>query len=290
MMSMLAVCHAADFKTEALLIEKGGESRKIELVAATRTSIRYRMPGGSKDVLDFVLKDGASVLVSEPADFTAAVELYRARKYAEARRKLVAVKERYLPIEGLEDSISTLAAFYEMECLRKEGKLEGLATALQKFSKGPLSREYQTRQLELYVLWDAVRTKSWDRLEALAKERANTRLPGDQRAQVAWCQGLALEGLGRPGEALVFYQTAVTADAGASEEITRQAALRILAIYHQDPEVKAAMKDRGDPSMADGRMKLAQARAVASLFELSLGAGAPLPAEFKEFLKPTQAN
>jgi tetratricopeptide (TPR) repeat protein len=288
-----AVCHAApvvksDFKTDAFLIEKNTMPKKIELVAATRTSIRYRIPGGSKDVLDFVLQDGASVFVSEPPDFMMAMDLYRARRYAEAKSRFAGLKERYRPIEGLEDSYSTLAAYFEMECLRKVGDLEGLAAALQKFSKGPLSRDYQTRQLELYVFWDAVRTKSWDRLEALAKERSNMRLPGDQRAQIAWCHGLALENLGRPAEALIAYNTAITADAGASDEITRQAALRILGIHHRDPDVKLAIQLRGKDSQTvspKARAKVAEAEAVAKLFELSLGGGMALPTEFREFIK-----
>lgn len=291
--ALVSLCHAApaskrDFQTAALLIDKGGGTREIELVAATRTAIRYRIPGGSKDVLDFVLQDGAAVFVSEPPEFSKAMDLYRARRYAAARTEFVALKERYRPIEGLEDSCSTLAAFHEMECLRKLGDLEGLAAAMQAFSKGPLSREHQIRQLELYVLWDAVRTKSWERVETLANERANLRLPGDQRAQIAWCHGLALEALGRPAEALVAYNTAITADAGASEEITRQAALRILAIYQQDAEVRSALGQRGKPDevMERARLKLAEAEAVATLFESSLGAGTPLPAGFQEFLKP----
>ena len=297
-MPMVALCHAAplekqDFRAEALLIDKDGRSTRIELVAATRTSVRYRIPGGSKDVLDFVLKDGAAVFVSEPRDFTEAMDFYQARKYAEARVRFIAVKERYRPIEGLEDSVSTLAAFYEMECLRKEGDLDGLAAALQKFTKGPLSREYQARQLELYVFWDAVRTKSWERLEALAKERASMRLPGDQRAQIAYCEGLALENLQRPDEALISYNIAITADAGASEDITRQAALRILGIYQRDPEVLSAIKSRKTgketiPPQAGA--KLAAAEAMASLFQRSLGAGTPLPAGFRDFLKANDSK
>ena len=290
---LLGPVHAAPaaksgFQTEAFLIGKDGVSTRVELVAATRTSVRYRIPGGSKDVLDFVLQDGARVYVSEPADFAAAMDLYRARKYDPARLAFVGVKDRFRPVEGLEDSYSTLAALYEMECLRKVGDLDGLAAALQKFSKGPLSREYQTRQLELYVLWDAVRTKSWDRLEALARERSNMRLPGDQRAQIAYCHGLALENLGRPGEALVCYNTAITADAGASEEITRLAALRILTIYHNDPAVRAAIQQRDggkDVVTPKAARKLAEAAAVAQLFQGSLGAGSPLPPEFHAFLK-----
>ena len=289
----MMVCHAApvalsDFKTDAYLIDKDGRSTKVELVAATRTSARYRIPGGSKDVLDFVLQDGATVLVCEPSDFAAAMDLFRARKYAEARVRFAAVKERYLPIEGLEDSASTLGAFYEMECLRKEGELEALAAALQKFSNGPLTREDQMRQLELYVFWDAVRTKSWERLDAMAKERVNERLPGGQRAQVAYCHALALENLGRQDEALISFNIAITADAGASEEIARQAALRILGIYRRDPDVGMAMKLRecGNEIIPPrAARKIAAAEAIANLFRLSLGSGASLPTEFRVFLK-----
>lgn len=286
LLALMPSLAAADFQTPAFLIEKGAEPRRIELVAATGNAIRYRVPDGSLDVHDFVLKDGAAVHVSEPPEFTAAMDLYRARRYAETRKILVAVKERYRPTEGLVDSFSTLAAFYEMECLRKEGDLEGLAETLQKFSKGPLSREYQNRQLELYVLWDAARTKSWERLATLAAEWTAMRLPGDQRAQVAWCEGLALEGLGRTDEALVSYQTAITADAGASEEITREAVLRILGIYLADPAVQVAIKQRGKATPAIGEMKLAQAEAMVALFELSLGGGAPLPGKYKVLRKP----
>ena len=270
----------ANFKTPATLVVADGSTRVIELVSASHDAIRYRVPGDSGGIQDLGLKGGVTVFVPEPADYTAAMELYRARNYRDARKWFAAVKERFHPIEGLEDSISTLAAYHEMECLRKLGDLDGLAAALKKFSKGALSRDYQNDQLALYVLWDAVRTKDWNRLLALTAARAAERLPGDQRAQVAWCEGLALENLGRAEQALVSYQIAITADAGDSEKITSQAALRVLSIYRKDAEVRAALAGK---ESAGGERKLAQAQAVAALFELSLGNGAPLPKEFREF-------
>jgi tetratricopeptide (TPR) repeat protein len=274
---------ALDFLTLATLVAADGSTRSIGLVSATRDAIRYRVPGAQDSIQYLALKDGVTLFVPELAEYTAAMELYRARNYQNARKQFAAVKDRFRPIEGLEDSISTLAAYQEMECLRKLGDLDALAAALKKFSNGPLSRDYQNDQLELDVLWDTVRTKDWQRLLALTQGRAAERLPGEQRAQVAWCEGLALEGLGRPEAALVSYQTAITADAGDSEEITRQAARRVLAIYHQDPQVRAALAGKGG---ADGELKLAQARAMAALFELSLGNGAPLPKEFWKFREP----
>lgn len=283
---LAAMAQESSFQTEAVLLEKDGSSRPIQLISATKNSIRYRIADEAPTEIE--LTDGRSVFVLEPGDYTAAMDLYHARKYLEAKARFSAVKEQHVPIKSLDDSYATLAAFYEMECLRQSGDLEGLADALQKFNYGPLTREYQLRQLELYVLWDAVRTKSWERLQSLARERLNLRLPGDQRAQLAYCHGLALEGLARTDEALLAFNTALTADAGASAVVTRQAALRALAIYHKDSEVQTVIAKGGKPGAiipSSGRIKLAEAAALARFFEMALGSGSPLPAEFREFLK-----
>ena len=271
-----AVVADVGFQTPAVLVRKSGGPLEIELISATKNAFRYRTAEGPKDELEGKLPDDGTICFRETAGFGAAMDLYQARKYVEAKAMFAAIKTRFSPVRALENNPASLAGFYELECLRRTGDLDGLATALQTFSKDALTRETQQRQLELYLLWDSVRTKSWDRLDQLAKERANSRLPGDQRAQVAYCHGLAMEGLGRPREALSVYQIALTADAGASEEIARQAALRILAIHKAAPS----------RSQAD----LAEAAAMAHLFEISLGTGTPLPAEYKEFLKPLPAS
>jgi hypothetical protein len=297
-LSLAALCSAFVFTAAAqenvflahvLLIEKENGARKEAwLVAATKTQIRYRETELAADTKDARISDFRSIYIYEPREYAAAMDLYQGRKYKEAKEMFGAVKARYKPILPMENSPAALSTFYEMECMRKLGDLDGLAAALQTFIKDPLTRETQLRQLDLYVLWDAVRTKSWDRLETLAKERAETPLPGDQRAQVAYCHGLALEGLNRPLEALLPYQTALTADTGASEEIARQAALRILAIFNADPEVKNAIKVWGSDNEnknSRGHSNLKEAAAVAKLFEMSLASGTALPAEYKTFLK-----
>ena len=231
---------------------------------------------------DCVRNDGGS------RGFAAAMDLYQARKYAEAKAKFTEVREGFKSDANQENNPATLAAFYETECLRKLGDLDGLAAAVQKFDRKPLTRAYQLRQLELDGLWELVRKKDWARLDVLVRERSEIPLPGDQRAQLAWCHGLALEGLNRPEEALSAYQTAMIADAGTSEEITRQAALRILGIHQADPAVREAMKNRGSPGEdknSRSYANLKEAAAVASLFQLSLGGGTPLPEEFREFLE-----
>ncbi|MEO5712363.1 MAG: hypothetical protein ABIT37_02655 [Luteolibacter sp.] len=270
------------------LVGKDGAVQRIWLVSATPASIRYRASQNLPEVSEHRISETTAVCLDEPPELAAAMNLYHSRKYAEARTQFIEMRQRFKPLVDLKNNPSTLAAFYETECLRKSGDLDGLAAALVGFSKGPLTRETELRQLELDEIWEAVRVKNWERVETLAKEREKTRLPGDQRAQVAYCQGFALEALKRPEEALFSYDTALTADAGASEEIARQAALRILAIHYADEQVMEAIRLRGtkdEDKTSAGSTKLAEAAAVARLFQLSFGAGAPLPAEFVEFLK-----
>jgi len=285
---MAGVLHAQPvFETSAVLAGKSGEAAEIRLLSASGTAIRYRK-GEAKDVIEGRIPDGGTLYVPEPAEYAAAMNLYQARKYTEAKAAFAAIRKQFAPIQSLKNNPASLAAFHEMECLRKTGDLDGLAAALQGFSKDALTDGNQLRQIELYLLWDAVRTKSWEIVDRLAGERAKTRLPGDQRSQVAWCRGLALEGLNRPREALDFYQTALTADAGASEEIARQAALRILAIHKEDPAVQAAMKawgTAGEDKTSQGRTDLLEAAAVADLYQRTVGAGVPLPSGFTGFLK-----
>jgi tetratricopeptide (TPR) repeat protein len=278
----------ARFQAPALLIEEGGIAQKAWLQAATKDSIRYYEREIAANTVDAKINEFQAIYLYDPREYSQAMDLYQGRKYKEALSAFREVKTLYKPLQALENNHSTLSGFYEMECLRRLGDLDGLAEALGKFVKTPLTRKTQLRQIELYVIWDAVRTKSWDRVDIIAREYAKTPLSGGHRAQVAYCHGLALEGLKRPGEALHAYQTAITADGGASEDITKMAALRVLGIFHADPDVQNAMKVWGtqdENKASKGYRDLLEAAAMARLYELSLGAATPLPANYKPFLQ-----
>ena len=213
-------------------------------------------------------------------EFTSAMDLYKGRKYLEAKTAFLKIHA------GAEIEVALFAKFYAAECLRKLGDLDGLAQAVASVEKKPALGAKRLRQLEIDSLWDAVRTKNWTSLEALAQSWLDQKLPSDQRVQVALCHGLALENRGRTTEALDAYQTAMTADAGASEEIAREAALNVLRILHSDPEVQAAVAGTGAASQDNPRFtRLKEAVAVSFLFEFTLGAGTPLPEKFRNFLK-----
>jgi TolA-binding protein len=220
--------------------------------------------------------------------FAVALDLYQGRKYQDAKIAFSEIQTRCRAAVPPDSEGAALAAFYEAECLRKLGDEEGLAKALRGMGKHSSLGETREKQLELSALWSLVAIKNWEELERYSEKRIHARLPADQRAQVAYFYGLALQNQGRPFEALNAYNIAMTADAGASEESARQAALRVLEIHRADPEVQGAIKkwDVADENSEDpGLFRLREAAAVATLFEQSLGAGASLPAELREFLK-----
>lgn len=224
--------------------------------------------------------------VPQSREFATALDLYQGRKYPEAMAAFLRIKNRREPAAGPETA--AFAGFYEMECLRKSGDLMGLGRALVEFKGASSLNAGRLRQLEINRLLDAVSAKDWDRVNDLAGRLDSGPLTAGQRAQVAFCRGLALGNRGHPAEALIAHNIAMTADAGTSEEIARQAALHVLAIHRSDPEVRAAMDGWGaadENRNSPGFFRLQEAAAVAALFELSLGAGTPLPAELSDFLK-----
>jgi tetratricopeptide (TPR) repeat protein len=272
----------------AMLIYDDGTSDNIFIVAATKTMVRFKSTPQAIDTEDINISSVQAVYILEPKMYRDAMELYQARKYAEAKELFAQVKAMYKPTAALDNNYSTLGAFYELECMRRLGDLEGLSKALEGFRKEGLTREHQLRQLEIYVFWDAVRTKSWERLAALGEARLQEKLPSYQRAQVAFCVAQAYEALKQSSKALNAYNTAMVSDAGATEEIADKSALAIMRIHQASPEVQLAIKLWGtedENKASTGYMHLQEAAAVAGLYELTLGGGKKLPNEFVPLLK-----
>jgi hypothetical protein len=288
LLALFTATARAQQPAEAFLIDAAGGSERVWITSATHDKIHYQKQEQGGDSKEAAVAGIASIYLLEPAALSEALDLFQARQYAAAKTKFAAIKTAYHALRSLPDNPATVAGYFEMECLRKSGDLAGLAKALEAFDKTGLTRRNQLRQLDLYVLWDAVRLKDWPRLQELATARLKERLPGGQRAQAAWCLGLAHESQDKSGEAIDAYQIAITADGGASEDLVRDAALRIMRLHQKDPEVRTAMKQWGTPaedSQSTGHRRLTEAAALADLFELTLGAGSALPAEQQELLK-----
>lgn len=275
-------------QAHAMMTFENGDFEEIWIDKATPTQFRYRTTETAIDRSVKNLTEVASVYFYEPPAYKKARDLYQARRYAEAAELFGRIATTLKEIRELPNNHATLSAFYHLECLRRMNDLEELKTALEGFRSAGLTRRHQLTQIELYTLWDAVRTKSWPRLDAMCVERRKQSLPICQRAQVAYCHGLALEGLDRPIEALNAYATAITADYGATHELVEKAALNSLRIYTKDPAVQLAIKLWGtedDDEHSSGRFRLEEAAALADTYQSVLGGGKALPAEYKELLK-----
>jgi hypothetical protein len=231
-----------------------------------------------------------TVYFLNPPEFVEAMELYRSRNYQEAADAFAKCAEDYKRFKEVKGNPATLAGFYQLECYRRLQELEKLMELAGVYDPQNLLHEYHKVQYEMYgIFWDAVRTKSWARLDAICRDPKwrEQKLPGGLRAQVAYCQGLAKEGVEDPIGALNAYNGAFVADFSASEEITRKSALNCLRILRDHPDVKTAMRlypteDYSDDS--NGAALIKEATALLTLWDKVLGGGEPVPAQYKVFL------
>ncbi len=231
------------------------------------------------------------VYFTEPVEFTEAMELFKSRNYKDARDKFKSCAALYKKVREVPGNFSTLAGFYELECLRKTENLEELMNLAENYDPENLLHQFHKIQYEMYgVFWDAVRQKGWTRLDAIAKDEEwlNKKLPGNLRAQIAYCHGLALEGMKRPVKALNAYNTAFVADFAASENITRKSALNCMRIILDHEDVKTAIRLYPTEDYSDdlnGAFLIKEGTALVKLWDKTLGSGDPLPEKYKAFLK-----
>lgn len=277
----------------ALKMDNGDlDPEEVYLVAVTKDSVAFKFNEGDAQPEIKKRAEVDSIFLYDPADYLEALDLYEGRKYAEAMNAFIKVKNRYMRMfPGLPNNPGVMASYYELECLRKLNDLEGLRVALQKFKKGNLTRKVPLQQIEIYLLWDAIRANLNQEALKIVEQYEGKRLPGHQRAQIAYCHGRALEGLSKPPhEILLAYQTAITADAGASQSLVRDAILRSLEILNNDQEVKDAKRtfDESDgQELIRGFTKVMEAAGLCSMFQIQLATGEPLPQKYRHFLSYT---
>jgi len=277
-----------DFQAKAVLSKGDGETFVAFITAATKTQIRYKVRENAVNFVDAKIADFTTIYLMQPDEFGEAMDLYEGGKYKEALEKFVAYKTVSKSTAGLKNNFHTLAAFYEMECMRHLGDYAGISTALQSFMKEQLVRDDQLRQLDLYVMWDAVKAEAWDRLLIISREWDDENLADYQRVQVAYCKGLALQKTGNVSEAVIQYSIAMTVDAGASANLAQAAALNSLQIYFEDEEVQTAITnwETDDENKASGGYaRLLKAATLAKVYNLYLKRGKALPDNYAKFLK-----
>lgn len=276
----LSVC-AQQASTPGVITLSDGDVRNGYIVGASKTNVFYLETEGDEQPQSVRRSQVEGVYLMDPADYVAAMDLYKDRKYSEAYKRFGEVKKKYKKMELLADNYHHLAGFYELECLRKQMDLAGLTKAVADFGTPDLLREDQLKQLEAYAFWGGIQAEAWGRVIRMAQDWKDKRLPVSIRAQVAYCHGLALEKDGRKEEALEAYAVAMTADYTKSEVIVRNAVLNSLRVYKSYPNMQNAI----DKKMLQDR-NLRAAGALAALYESAgLGAGVDLPSEYKVFIE-----
>ncbi|MFK7912035.1 MAG: hypothetical protein AB8F34_15755 [Akkermansiaceae bacterium] len=216
-----------------------------------------------------------SIYFMEPKVFTEAMSLYNGRKYAEAKEKFAECEKLFKPLDTAPNNYAKLAGFYKMECSRRMFDLDALSEEMEKFLKTGLTRETQLQQLEVNTFWEAVRLKDWDRLDRLAQAWRKRKVTGDQRAQISYCHGLALENLSGKDpnmlpKALNAYNMTLSADFTSSIELVVAAAGNALGLYNKDPEVQQAIrfwKTEEENPNSTGYLRLMEANALVSLYK-----------------------
>ena len=266
----------------------------VWITAASALNIEYKTTPQGLNRTRMSRASINSIYFFEPPIFKEATELYESRDYQGAREKYALCRAAFKAVDDLPGNYGTLAGYYELESCRKLFDLEALKDLLDAYQFGSLVREHHRNQLEVYQVWDAVRTKSWPRLDSLAtKMLAEKKWISEHLAQLKYCHGLALEGLGRPTDALIAFNGAFTADSTASEATTKQAALACLRIIKDHDEVKLAIALWGtedEDVNSSGYYLLQEGVALCDLWKKALGGGQALPAEHAVFLKYRETN
>lgn len=293
-MTVAASAQQGAAKVESVLMLSKGNPETLFIVGATDSELSVMKNAQAAAAVKYSRKGVKSIFMRSPKAFDAAMELYEGRKYAEAQQRFSEVKEKYSALSSLAGNHSTLAAFYEIECMRKQLDLKGLVDAVATFDAGSLTGSARLKQVEVYKFWELVHKKDWARVDALAAEWEKKSLPVTLRAQVAYCRGLALEGLNKPADALNAFAEALTADFTKSEEISRGAVHAALRVYGSLPEVREAQDSWGtedENPQSNGYKMLIEANSLARLYESAgLGAGVKLPAKQAAFLDFTPAS
>ena len=154
----------------------------------------------------------SGIFLFDPPAFAEAKKLFRDRKYKEALAKFQECKKFYEKFKELENNFHDLSVFYSLECNRKLQDYASIEKTLELFISDKLTRPSHQTQIEVYKIWSAVNTKNWGRLKAMTAEWRDKKVPIGIRAQIAYCEGLAHEGLGEASQALNAYAMAMTAD------------------------------------------------------------------------------
>lgn len=291
----LAFCSSAVAKdAPARLLGKKGSNQDVLIIQYKNNAVLHRASEKDQNKDSTSMSTLEGIYFYEPASYTKAMNLYKERKFSEAKKAFAKCEADFKSVDTVKGNYSTLSGFYRLECSRRMFDLKTLGAEQSRFRQQPLDHKMHTVQLELNILWEAVRLKDWARLDKLAVKWARDEISNSQLAQVAYCHALALEqlGLDEPAqmkEAIVKYNQAMVADHTLSIELVTSAAEKLLNIYSNDPKVKTARDLWGtedEEVNSDGYASLISANTLVATYQVAgFENFKPLSAKHVEFLK-----
>lgn len=291
---MLSGPTASAVDAAARLVYNDGSHDDVLVISYANGVATYRLNARALNIVRVGRPKLEAIYFYEPKIFSEAMTLYRGRNYAEAKKKFAECETAFKAVDTAPNNYGSLGGFYKMECSRRMKDFDALSSELEKFRKKGLTRETHLEQIEVNAFWEAVRLKDWERLDRLAQAWRKRKVTGGQRAQIAYCHGLALENLAKKDpkrltEALNAYNRVLTADFTASTELVLDAANNALRIYDNDPQVKFAIKvwqtADENPNSA-GHQRLLEANTLVKLYkQAGFDKIKPLGAAYSKFLK-----
>lgn len=186
-----------------------GRPKTLFLDSANASVIKYFDTANDTSASDLPRAKVKSIFFYRPSSFEKAYSLYQSGEITQAQLSFAECKDEFKSLMALPQNYGTRAAFYEMECARRKGDLEGLESLLKSFKPEALVNENYIAQLEIYSFWTALLKEEWDKILEYSQKWKEKEIAGYQRAQILFCEGKAYAAKGNADEALNSYAAAL---------------------------------------------------------------------------------
>ena len=269
---------------------KDGSSKSSLLVRADKAKVFY-IDNVNDTTESAISRDNIeSIFFYRPSSFHKGLESYKLGKFNEAKAAFQTCKKEYQGLKILLGNYSVLASFYEMECARRSGDLESLDKLLDSFRPEALINENFINQLSIYPFWNAVKSRSWDKMLLLAKQWDKKKLPAYQRAQVSYCHALALQAKGEEEESLLKFNEVLALSNLKEVDLVENACEKIIDTILAKPgtmDVKKKLRTDKAKKNSTAYYQLLEAASVARLWNNLTNQTRKLPSKYKDLLEIT---
>ena len=256
------------------IVTKGGASKEVYIQLASNKGISFFEDTRTTKATTMALKDIDSIFFFRPKEFQEGLEFFNEGDFAKAKKSFISCKEKYAKMAPLSENYFSRAYFYEMECARRERKFDEVIKLEKGFRDDVIKNENHLNQIKLYAFWKAYHQKDWKRLVQMERTWDGAKLPGYQKAQIAYCYGVGLEETGDVKGALIQFNSVLALSEFKEMELVLEAGTRIMDIHLADESVEDCLKSQAtdDPDRKSKAFAtLLEAASIARLWDKSVG-------------------